>query len=185
VLAERDRFGRTEARRALAFGLGVLAVAYPLYAIRNVSTMTDQRGYPPAVQDACRIVGTNGAIVVPQEGDAAHLAVRPADLALVLQRSGRRSCCRGRSRRCRRGFPAASSIRACCTSSRSSGPQQHRQLFIVAGNARTIRKLFPRAAIQVVPGHANPHLLVQTLVSRPGAFQTERLSFAIARVPIG
>jgi hypothetical protein len=36
-----------------------------------------------------------------------------------------------------------------------------------------------------VPGKVNPHLLVQTLVSRPGAFQAERLAFAIARVPTG
>ena len=63
--------------------------------------------------------------------------------------------------------------------------EQHRTLFLVAGNAQTIRKLFPGAVIRIVPGRANPHLLAQTLVSRPDAFQTERLGFAIARVPRG
>jgi hypothetical protein len=63
--------------------------------------------------------------------------------------------------------------------------QQHRKLFVVAGDPRTIKKLFPRATVRFVAGRANPHLLVQTLVSRPDAFQTERLAFAIARVPAG
>jgi hypothetical protein len=184
VLAARDRFGRNEARRALAFGLGVLAIAYPMYAIRNVSKMTDQRGYPPVVQDACRIVGRNGAIVVPQEAAPLTWLYDPQTLRsfcnvpVAIMLSGQKSALSTR-------LPGGRLDPRLLHDLARQWQQQHRELFVVAGNARTIRKLFPRAAIRVVPGRANPHLLVQTLVSRPDAFQTERLSFAIARVPAG
>jgi hypothetical protein len=60
---------------------------------------------------------------------------------------------------------------------------QKRKLFIVAGNAQTIRTLFPGRAIRIGPAVKNVHQLVQTLVNRPGRYQEERLAFAIARVP--
>jgi hypothetical protein len=62
---------------------------------------------------------------------------------------------------------------------------EKRRLYIVAGNARTIRKLFPLASVSLVPKHVNRHLLVQTLTSRPDEFQPEQVAFAIARVPTG
>jgi hypothetical protein len=60
---------------------------------------------------------------------------------------------------------------------------QKRKLFIVAGNAQTIRTLFPGRPMRIVPTVKNVHQLVQTLVDRPGRYQEERLTFAIARVP--
>ena len=182
VLAARDRLGRTDARRVVAFGLGALAVVYPMYAIRNVSRMTDQRGYPPVVQAACRIVGTSGAIVVPQEAAPLTWLYDPQTLRsfcnvpVAIMLSGQKSAL---STRLPGGKLDPRLLRALAR----DWAQQHRTLFIVAGRAQTIRKLFPGATIRVVPGRANPHLLVQTLVSRPDAFQTERLAFAIARVP--
>jgi len=182
LVAARDRFGSTDARRIIAVGLGVLAVAYPMYTIRKVSRMADQRGYPPVVQDACRIVGASGAIVVPQEAAPLTWLYDPQTLRsfcnvpVAIMLSGQKSALSTR-------LPGGKLDPRLLHTLAQEWARQHRQLFIVAGNARTIRKLFPRAVIRVVPGKANPHLLVQTLVSRPNAFQTERLAFAIARVP--
>jgi hypothetical protein len=60
---------------------------------------------------------------------------------------------------------------------------QHRRLFIVAGSGQTVSKLFPGHPMRIVHVVRNVHQLVQTLVTRPGAYQEERLTFAIARVP--
>ena len=60
---------------------------------------------------------------------------------------------------------------------------QGRKLFIVAGTAQTIATLFPGRPMRIVPPAKNGHQLVQTLVTRPGAYKEERLTFAIARVP--
>ena len=184
VVAARNHLGLPAARRALALVLGVLAVAFPVYTIRNVSRMTSQRGYPSAVQDACNIVGRSGAIVVPQESSPLTWLYDPQTLRsfcnvpVAIMLSGQRSALSTR-------LPGGKLDPRLLHTLAREWEHQHRTLFIVAGSARTIRKLFPFATIRVVPGVANPHLLVQTLVSRPDAFQTERLSFAIARVPTG
>ena len=112
-----------------------------------------------------------------------YVAVRPADLALVLQCSGGDHVVGPEVGVVDPPARRQARSRGCCGRSRASGREQHRKLFLVAGNAQTIRKLFPGAVVRIVPGQVNLHLLVQTLVSRPDAFQTERLSFAIARVP--
>jgi hypothetical protein len=182
VLAGADRIGRAGVRRAVALGLGVLAVAYPVYAIRDVSRMTDQRGFPPVVQDACRIVGTRGAIVVPQEAAPLTWLYDPqtlrsfCDVPVAIMLSGQKSALSTR-------LPGGKLDPRLLHALAQQWAQQDRQLFIVAGNARTIRKLFPNATVHIVPGRVNPHLLAQTLVSRPGAYDGERLAFAIARVP--
>jgi hypothetical protein len=180
----RNRLGAPVARRALAVLLGVLAVAYPIYAIRNVSRLTDQRGFPPVVQDACRIIGKRGAIVVPQEASPLTWLYDPqtlrsfCDVPVAIMLSGQKSALSTR-------LPGGKLDPTLLRTLAQEWHTQGRTLFVVAGGARTIRKLFPFAVVRPVAGASNPHLLVQTLVSRPGAFQTERLSLAIARVPTG
>lgn len=181
------RFGawdrlRADVRRACALALGVLAVAYPLYTIWGVSRMTDQRGFPPVVQQACRIIGKNGAVVVPQEVASSTWVYDPqtlrsfCDVPVAVMLSGQRSAL---STRRPDGRLDPQLLRTLAR----QWANQNRHLFIVAGIPRTITKLFPNVTVRLVPEAINSHLLAQTLVSRPDAFQTEGLSFAIARVP--
>ena len=142
VLAGRDRFGRAGARRAVAVVLGVLAVAYPVYAIRE--RLADDRSAWFPARRAGRVPHRRQARRDRRAagGRAAHVAVRPADVALVLRRSGRDHVVGSEvgavdAAARRQARPAAAAH------ARGEWAQQNRQLFIVAGNARTIRKLFP------------------------------------------
>jgi hypothetical protein len=177
VLASSDaRFGSPYARRVVAVALGLLAVAYPAYTIRHVSQMTQQRGFPRAVEDACRIVGPRGAVIVPQETKPLTWLYDPQTL---------RSFCDvpvGISRSDGTGG-AELDANALRTLARQWA-REDRKLFIVAGSRRAIAELFPGANVRTVRAATNPHLLVQTLVRRPDAYNPETLAFAIARVPV-
>ena len=182
VLAAHDHLGSTGVRRAIAVGLGVAAIAFPVYTIRNVSAMNDQRGFHAAVLDACRIVGDKGAIVVPQEAAPLTWLYDPqtlrsfCDVPVGIMLSGQRSSLSTR-------LPGGKLDPKLLRSLARQWAGEKRQLFVVAGNARTIRKLFPLATVRIVPRHVNRHLLEQTLTSRPGHVHAEQVAFAIARVP--
>jgi len=182
AFAARDRFGATRARRAIAVGLGVVALAYPVYAIRNVSRMTDQRGFHAAVLDACRVVGDRGAVVVPQESAPLTWLYDPqtlrsfCDVPVGIMLSGQKSSLSTR-------LPGGKLDPKLLRQLARRWSAEKRQLFIVAGDARTIRRLFPGTPVRVVTRHVNTHLLVQTLTSRPDEFDYEQVAFAIARVP--
>jgi len=168
------RGGLSYARRVAAVALGLVAVAYPVYTIGHVSQMTQQRGFPRAVADVCRIVGPRGAVVVLEEQEPLTWLYDPqtirsfCDVPVGIAKAGPPS-----------RQPDASDLRAL------SGlwSREHRNLFIVAGSRLAITKLFPGIYIRTVQAVTNPHLLVQTLVSRPGAYHQETLTFATASVP--
>ena len=109
-----SRVGSPYARRVVAVALGVLAVAYPVYTIRDVSQMTQQRGFPaPSRTRAGSWVARRGGRAAGVE--AAHVVVRPPDAAFVLRRSGwhlevRR--CRRRQARCERVADAGATVGA-------------------------------------------------------------------------
>jgi len=185
VVASRDDafvpFGSATVRRAVAIGAGVLAIAYPVYAMRDVSRMTQQRGFPTAVAEVCRVVGSDGAIVVPQEAQKTWLYDPQTfrsfcNVPVAVMVSGQRTQFAPHLP------PGRLDPDALRTLSRDWAGQR-RKLFIVAGNAQTIRALFPGRALRIVPPVKNVHQLVQTLVTRPAAYQEERVTFAIARVP--
>jgi hypothetical protein len=182
VLSGRDRFGAADARRVIAVVLGVLVLAYPVYAISNVSRMNDQRGFHAAVLDACRIIGDDGAIVVPQEAAPLTWLYDPqtlrsfCDVPVGIMLSGQKSALSTR-------LPGGKLDPKVLRSLARQWAAEKRTLYIVAGNAKTIRKLFPLTSVSTVPKHVNKHLLEQTLTSRPGEFNAEQVAFAIARVP--
>ena len=154
----------------------MLAVAYPVYTIRDVSQMTQQRGFPRAVEDACRIVGPRGAVVVPQESKPLTWLYDPqtlrsfCDVPVGISRSG--------------GAGGAKLGANALRTLAQQWAREHRKLFIVAGSRGAITRLFPGANVRTVRAATNPHLLGQTLVRRPAAYNRETLAFAIARVPV-
>jgi hypothetical protein len=186
VVAEREhpslRFASANVRRVVATTLGVLAIAYPVYAIRDVSRMTQQRGFPTAVSEACRIVGPDGAIVVPQEEPQktwlydAQTFRSFCNVPVAVMVSGQRT---EFAPHLRAGRLDPDALRELSRQWAAQG----RKLFIVAGNGHTISTLFPGRPMRIVPVAKNAHQLVQTLVTRPGAYHEEQLTFAIARVP--
>ena len=50
--------------RVGAVAFAVAAVAYPIYTIRNVRSMSEQRGYLQVIDDVCTQVGPHAAIIV-------------------------------------------------------------------------------------------------------------------------
>jgi hypothetical protein len=135
------------------------------------------------VNEVCRVVGAHGAIVVPQESQKTWFYDPQTfrsfcNVPVAVMLSGQRTQFApylGAGRL----DPAV--LRALSREWAAHG----RKLFIVAGDAQTIRTLFPGRALRIVPPVSNVHQLVQTLVTRPGRYQVERATFAIAPVPQG
>ena len=140
---ERTSVGAGVRRGRRARARGAARSRIPCTRSGTSRRMTNQRGFPPAVQDACRIVGKSGAIVVPQEASPLTWLYDPqtlrsfCDVPVAIMLSGQRSALSTR-------LPGGSSTRGCCGLA-DEWAQQDRQLYLVAGNAQTIRKLFPGA----------------------------------------
>ena len=128
-------------------------------------------------------MGDRGAIVVPQEAAPLTWLYDPqtlrsfCDVPVGIMLSGQKSALSTR-------LPDGKLDPKLLRKLARQWAEQKRTLFIVAGNARTIRKLFPLATVRMVPRRVNHHLLEQTLVTRPSEFRSEQLAFAIARVPV-
>jgi len=54
-------------RRFSVVALALVAAAFPLYSIRNLTQMTEQRGLFVMITDACKQIGPKGAVVMLQE----------------------------------------------------------------------------------------------------------------------
>jgi hypothetical protein len=149
--------------------------------MRDVSRMTQQRGFPTAVSEVCRVVGSDGAIVVPQEPQKTWLYDPQTfrsfcNVPVAVMLSGQRT----------QFAPHIQSGRLDPVALRALSREwaRHgRKLFIVAASAQTIQALFPGRNLRIGPLAKNVHQLVQTLVTRPGRYQEERVTFAIAPVP--
>jgi len=134
------------------------------------------------VLSVCRTVGKNGAIVVPQETTLTWFydpqTLRSfCNVPVAIMLSGQES---NFTPRLPDGRLDSDVVRTLAQQWAKEG----RQLYLVAGRARTIRQLFPGLLLRAAPAGKNPHLLEQTLVTRPGTYTVERIAFAIARVPV-
>ena len=130
-----------------------------------MSRQNQQRGFAAAVADVCRIVGPNGAIIVPQEPLKTFLYDPQTfrsfcNVPVAVMPSGQKTQF---DPHLRSGHLDPDALR---TLSRE-WETQHRRLFIVAASAQTIKGLFPAVPIRPVPTAVNAHFLVQTLVTRP------------------
>jgi hypothetical protein len=186
VLAEQRVLGRAlrgwDGRRSLALALGVAAIAYPAYTIRNVTQMTQQRGFETAVTKVCNRIGSRGAVVVPQESAPLTWYYDPQTLRsfcnvpVAIMGSGRTSAL---TPRLPNGRLSPAALRALSRSWAAQG----RKLFVVAANRSTIASLVPHARPRVFRVRRTDHLLEQTLVRRPDSYQPEQLVLLVAPVP--
>jgi hypothetical protein len=186
VLAERRVLGRPlrgwDGRRSVALALGVVAIAYPAYTIRNVTQMTQQQGFETAVKKVCNRIGSRGAVIVPQEAAPLTWYYDPqtfrsfCNVPVAIMGSGQTSALTPRLNNARLS-PAG--LRALAREWAAQG----RRLFVVAANRSTINSLVPHARPRVFRVLRTDHLLEQTLVRRPDSYQPERLVLEVAPVP--
>jgi hypothetical protein len=158
-------------RRSLAIVLAIAAVVFPWLTIRDVSSMTEQRGLLPVVTSACKTLGNDSAVVVLQD-------VAPPSVVYLSDPQTLRSFCKvpvvvmlGR--------PDAGRLHSLSAQWKAEG----RRLFVVAYSPKTISRVLPHADLRVTGRRTNPHFLEQTLTRRPGKYATEAFQLTLAPVP--
>jgi hypothetical protein len=144
--------------------------------------MTQQHGFETAVTNVCNRIGTRGALLVPQERAPLTWYYDPqtfrsfCDVPVAIMGSGQASPLTPRLANATRS-PAQ--LRALAR----EWAAQHRRLFVVAADRRTIARLVPGVKPRVFFVRNRDRLLEQTLVRRPDAYQTEQLVLMVAAVP--
>ena len=170
-LRRRDGLGTTA--RVVAVLIAVVAVAYPLYTVVGVQAMSEKRGFLAVVDDACRTVGPDAAVVVLEE--AAH----PLLDDWVPQTL--RSFC-GADVAISRGTSATTeSLQRLAREWDARG----KRLFVVSSTAEGVRAVLPNAQITATRTAFDPHTLVPTLTRRPDSYRTEGFAMVVAPVELG
>jgi hypothetical protein len=183
VLAERRVLGRArrgwDGRRSLALALGVAAIVYPAYTLRNVTQMTQQQASNLPLT-RCATASARAARCSCRRSPLRSPVLRPADVPSSAMcpvsdhRSGQTSALTPRLNN------AKLHPRTCARSPREWAAQG-RKLFVVAANRGTIKSLVPHAKPRVYRVRRNDHLLEQTLLRRPDSYQPEQLVLVRSR----
>ena len=178
-VAARDRSRPYLAERRFAVvALAVVAAAFPIYTIRNVSEMTEQRGLFPVITDACKKIGPNGSVVLLQELQP------PMSSAFASLPQTLRSFCNVPVVEMV-GTPGARALQLLADQWRTTG---HR-LVLVSEHPQTISRVFPRARVQPTLVGEELHQLEQTLRRRPDRYASDKFGLTgitqlmIAEVP--
>jgi len=161
--------------RVVPFGAAILvgaaAVAFPVVVLKPVRNISDQRGDPLAVRDACRTVGDHAAIVILQSRSGLLYEWAPQTL---------RDWC---------DVPVA--VMADTVADRggqltrlsAQWSKARRSLWVVADTSATIRAVVPNAALHTTPTVTDPYNLELTLLRRPMHYAPELFSLVMASVP--
>ena len=166
----RDRFGVGLRVGAVVFA--ILAVAYPLYTVIGLRSMSEQRGFLAVVHDVCSDIGDRAAVVVLERDDK--------DLIDDWIPQALRSWC-GAEVGVTRGSARADALVGLAR----SWNEEQRRLFVVAISADTVRRVFPGITITPTRDAINTYFLQQALTHRPDAYVRQSLSLFVAQVPTG
>ena len=164
------RFG--PAMRAGAIVFAILAVAYPLYTVIGVRSMSEERGFLAVVDDACADLGSHAAVVVLERDEK--------DLFDDWVPQSLRSWC-GADVAVTRGPAHADLLQGLARAWNAQG----RHFFVVAGSADTVHNVLPAVAVVATREAVNTKFLQQTLTHRPAAYDRQSFSMVVARVPLG
>jgi hypothetical protein len=151
--------------------LGAVAVAFPVAALKPVRNMSDQRGDPLAVRDACHTMGDHAAIVLLQSRTGLLYEWAPQTL---------RDWC---------NVPVAvmadtvTDPAAQLARLRAQWSKAGRTLWVVADVPATIRAVAPNAAVRTTPTVTDPFNLELTLLRRPTHYAPELFTLVMAPVP--
>ena len=151
--------------------LAVVAFGFPLYTIRNLTQMTEQRGLFPVVTDACKLIGPNGAVVIPAE------TTQPQSIVYLADPQTLRSFCNVPVV-VMVGPPRPALLRTLASEWAAKG----RRLYLVSEFEAPIRREFPRAQVRPTVVGQELHLLAPTLLHRPDHYTADQFHIA-ARVP--
>ncbi|MDQ1508375.1 MAG: hypothetical protein QOG50_219 [Actinomycetota bacterium] len=178
-IAARDRSRPYLAeRRFAAVALAVVAAAFPLYTIHNVSEMTEQRGLFLVITDTCKKIGSNGAVVMLQE------LRPPTSTAFLSLPQTLRSFCNVPVLEMV-GTPRARPLQLLADQWATTG---HR-LVLVSEHPQAISRMFPQAQVQPTLVGEELHQLEQTLLRRPDRYAPDKIDLdgitqlMIAEVP--
>ncbi len=166
----RDWFGA--APRVAAILFAVLAVAYPMYTVIGLRSMSEERGFLAVVHDVCADIGGHAAVVVLERDER--------DLVDDWIPQALRSWC-GADVGVTRGRARADALLGLAR----AWDEEGRRLFVVAVSPDTVRKVFPSAAITPTREAVNTKFLEQVLTHRPDAYARQSLSLFVAPVPTG
>jgi hypothetical protein len=156
--------------RFAALIVAIIGVAYPLYTLRNVSAMTEQRPFLLVVHDVCAKVGDHAAIVVLERDER--------DLYDDWLPQTLRGWC-GAEVAVRRGAADGPALRRLARDWQAAG----RTLYVVSVYSGVITRALPDARVEGTRAASNQHLLEQTLTHRPDGYRGQGFSLAVARVP--
>jgi hypothetical protein len=148
------------------------AVVFPIAALKPVRNMTEQRGNPLAVRDACRTMGEHAAVVLLQS---------PTGLLSEWAPQTLRGWC---------NVPVA--VMAPTVPDRAAELERlaaqwaklGRTLWVVADGPATIHSVLPAATIHHTPVVTNPYFLERSLLRRPSHYAPEPFSLVLAPVPV-
>jgi len=151
--------------------IGAIAFAFPVVALKSVRNMSDQRGDPLAVRDACRMIGDHAAIVILQS---------PTGLLYEWAPQTLRDWC---------DVPVA--VMADTVADRAGQlarlsaqwSKVGRSLWVVADLPATIHAVVPNAAVRTTPTVTDPYNLELTLLRRPAHYAPQLFSLVMAPVP--
>ncbi len=156
--------------RVAAVVFAISAVAYPLYTVSGVRSMSEQRGFLAIVQDACVDIGPHAAVVVLERDDS--------DLFDDWIPQALRGWC-GAEVGVARGPARADALVGLSKAWNGQG----RRLFVVAKSSDAISRVLPRVAIVSTPQAVNTRFLAQSLTHRPDAYAAQALVITLAQVP--
>jgi len=155
---------------AVAVVIAVAAVAYPMVSVAPLRRITEQRGDLAVINDACRIVGHRGAVLLLPESTSLVSSWIPQTL---------RGWC---------GVPVAIATGSTARSAKSirslasAWSRAGKTLWLVAGMPATIVAALPDAQVEQTRIGINRYFLERTLLTRPKHYVVERFALTLAPV---
>jgi len=157
--------------RGLSIAVAVVAVAYPVYTVWHLRSMSEKRGFLAVIDDACRDLGPHAAVVVV-ERDTNDLLDDWVPQTL-------RSWCGADV-----GVSSSSAVTAQSLHHLADEwNAQGRRFFVVANSTEEVGNLLPDAQVQQTRLVTDPHELEMTLTHRPRQYRTESFAMVVAAVP--
>ncbi len=168
VARDRTRPFLSERRFGVVL-LAVAAAAVPLYTVRNVAQMTEQRGLFSVATDACKKVGPKGAVVMLSE-----VRTPRSDASLSAPQTLRSFC--NVPVVTMVGRPNPAKLVRLAAQWRLGG----RRLFLVSEFPQAISRVFPRAQIRPTLVGEELHMLEWTLERAPDHYTSEPRPIGVA-----
>jgi hypothetical protein len=160
----------SRALRAGAVLIAIASVAYPVYTVVGVRSMTEETGYLGVVKDVCTDIGPHAATVVLENA--------PTDQLDDWIPQALRAWC-GSDVAVTRGPVDPDALRRLAREWNAAG----RPFFVASSSDAYIRSVLPDAQMRPTRRAVDTELLAPTLTHRPDTYRTEYLAMVVASIP--